>query len=187
MARRFVPYLAGLMTGLLSSGLLWLLLAPPRGSPIALRPPPTIVPIRVHVAGSVQNPGVYELERSSIVAQAIEAAGGPLTRANLDLVNLAAPLNDGAKVTVPSLDDMNSSTVDPVEVVELEPESEGLDLNTADVPELERLPGIGPSLAEKIVAYREANGPFGEVDDLLNVSGIGPAKLDAIRDLVEVH
>lgn len=180
------PYLAGQLSGLLSSGILFLLLSPPRGAPIALEGPPPPAPIRVHVAGSVRNPGVYELERYAIVAQAIEAAGGPLTRANLEPVNLAATLNDGAQVTIPSLDD-ESETSSPVTVVELEPDRERLDLNSASAPELERLPGIGPSLAEKIVDHRDANGPFHQIEDLLNVSGIGPAKLDAIRDLVEVR
>lgn len=187
MARRFVPYLAGLLSGLLSSGLLFLLLSPPRGTPISLQPPPLPAPIRVHVAGSVRNPGVYEFERGAIVAQAIEAAGGTLARANLEPVNLAAPLSDGAKVTIPSLDDVVDESEPAVAVVEHEPDREYLDLNTASAPELERLPGIGPALAEEIVGYRSAHGPFEELDDLLNVSGIGPAKLDAIRDLVEVR
>lgn len=187
MARRFIPYLAGLLSGLLSSGLLFLLLSPPRGTPISLQPPPPPPPIRVHVAGSVRNPGVYVLDRGAIVAQAIEAAGGQLARANLERVNLAATLSDGAKVTIPSMDDGLEEADPAVEVVEHEPDRQRLDLNSASAPELERLPGIGPALAEEIVEYRTANGPFEEVDDLLNVSGIGPAKLDAIRDLVEVR
>lgn len=187
MGRRFVPYLAGLLSGLLSSGLLFLLLSPPRGTPISLNPPPPPPPIRVHVAGSVHNPGVYELARDAIVAEAIEAAGGALERANLEPVNLAARLSDGAKVTVPSWDDVVEDAEPLVEVVEHEPDRELVDLNSASAPELERLPGIGPALAEEIVDYREANGPFEMLEDLLNVSGIGPAKLDGIRDLVDVQ
>lgn len=187
MARRLVPYLLGLFTGLLASGILYLMLSPPRGSPIALQPPPTPGPIRVHIAGSVNQPGVYSLDRRAIVAEAIEAAGGASVDANLELVNLAAPLSDGAKVTVPAVGDLSAGGEAPQPVVEPASSQERLDINSATAPELERLPGIGPSLAEEIVSFRNANGPFQTVDDLQHVSGIGPAKLDAIRDLVEVR
>ena len=132
--------------------------------------------IDVHVAGWVLSPGVVRVAPESIVADAIEAAGGLRPGALVDRINLAAPLRSGDQIVVPGPDAMTES-------------SEGggpLALNRASAKDLEELPGVGPVLAERIVAYREQNGPFAEVEDLLQVGGIGEAKLASIRDLVRV-
>ena len=186
MLQRLSTFLAGLLTGLLSTGLLLLLLSEPRGLPIELHPPPTPGPIRVHVAGAVAQPGVYELPNESHAQQAIEAAGGPLEGAVLDLVNLASPLEDGQQVYVPIEDD--SSPVIPTSVPAFtQVTGELININTATDVELESLPGIGPSLAQKIIEWREINGPFLNPEDLIQVSGIGQSKLELIKDLITVR
>ena len=131
--------------------------------------------IDVHVAGWVVSPGVVRVAPASIVADAIEAAGGFRPGALVDRINLAAPLRSGDQIVVPG----------PGALVE---SSEGgpLALNRASANDLEGLPGVGPVLAERIVAYREQNGPFTEIEDLLQVGGIGEAKLASIRDLVRI-
>jgi competence protein ComEA len=184
MLRRFGTYLGGLLTGLLVAGVLWLLIARPRGEPIRLLPPPTPGLLRVHVAGAVLNPGVYELERGSVVLDAVERAGGASAGAALDSINLAAPLEDGQQVYLPF---PTPTSVASSEAPNPTPASGAINVNSATAPELDQLPGIGPSLAQAIVEYRTAHGPFERVEDLLNVPGIGPAKLEAIRDLVTVR
>ncbi|MBM3123364.1 MAG: ComEA family DNA-binding protein, partial [Chloroflexi bacterium] len=167
-------------------GALWLLLSPPRGTPITLLPPSTPLPLRIHVAGAVAHPGIVELAPGARVAQAIEAAGGTLEGANPDGVNLAAALEDGDQVRVPWLSPATGeAAAGPAPGA---PETPGavVNLNTATLAELDRLPGIGPSLAREILAYREAHGAFASVDDLLLVPGIGPAKLAALRDCVRI-
>jgi competence protein ComEA len=185
MFRRGITFLAGILTGLLASGLLYILVSKPRGVPVQLLPPPTSRPVNVHVVGAVEAPGVYQLPRGAIVQDALEAAGGPAAEANLEGINLAAGLSDSQQVYVPSVGET------PPPVTRGSPANQPigealLNLNTATAPELERLPGIGPSLAKAIVEYRESHGPFQQAQDLLQVPGIGPAKMAQIEDLVTV-
>ena len=139
----------------------------------------------VHVAGAVAEPGVYDVRGPARVVDAIEAAGGPTPDAELDSLNLAAPLVDGQRIYLPVVGEIVAPIADGasggVRAV-----SGPIDLNTATPAELEELPGIGPATATAIVEHREGHGPFASVDDLSEVSGIGPAKLEAIRDLVRV-
>ena len=130
----------------------------------------------VHVAGAVAHPGLVTLPPDSRVADAVAAAGG-MTDAAVDTgINLAAPVSDGGQVIVPS--SVAGPGAPPVV-------DDGLvHVNQADAIDLERLPGVGPVLAERIVAHRDANGPFTAVEDLLDVPGIGEAKLAALRDLL---
>lgn len=135
--------------------------------------------VLVHVSGAVRSPGVYTLDSTARVVDAVDAAGGPTQEAQLHQLNLAALVVDGQQIRVP---------VEGEAVVPLAPTGEGpIDLNRADVIGLQALPGVGPSTAEAIVAYRDANGPFRSVDDLLDVPGIGPAKLSAMADAVVVR
>ena len=187
MIRRWSVFGAGLMMGLLAAGLVILLTSPEHGQPIQLLPPPTLSPIRVHVSGAVAQPGVYAMPRGAIVQDALNAAGGPTGDTALAAVNLAQPIQDGQHLTFPSQSDVaTSGTPDFPALVEpsSDPPGERIDLNQASAPELELLPGIGPSLAQKIIDYREEHGPFASVDDLLDVPGIGPAKLEAVKDQV---
>ena len=162
--------------------------------------------IYVHVAGSVKNPGVYRLKYGSRINDGIVAAGGATSAANLDVINLATVLNEGEQIYVPKrgekphvitnrpqpsgpwgatggvtsgatdAGDANNSTVPQI-----------ININLASVVELEQLPGVGPTTAKAIVAYREKNGAFLKVEDLLKVRGIGPAKLSEILPRARVN
>jgi competence protein ComEA len=129
--------------------------------------------ITVHVSGAVAWPGVVAVADDSRVADVVIAAGGATSDADLSGVNLAAQVRDGERVVVPSV-----SAAQPGGTF-----SDGrFDLNTADAVGFESLPGIGPVLAARIVSYREDNGMFESVEDLLDVPGIGESKLIGIRD-----
>ena len=182
----------GIVLGSLLASLAFWLALPPRGEPIVLEPPPptpTPAPLRVYVVGAVRRPGVFALPRGSRVEDAVAAAGGFTAAALRDAVNLAAPLQDGLRVYVPSrltpTPHVLTPTAAPLSTA-VAPE-ERIDLNTASAEALERLPRIGPALAQRIIAYREAHGPFQKVDDLLAVKGIGPTLLETIRPYVTVH
>jgi competence protein ComEA len=135
-----------------------------------------------HAAGAVVSPGVYELPPGARVADLLDAAGGPRADADVDQLNLAAVVADGERVYVPRVGEIVVSAAASGAVAPAGP----LDLNAATIDQLEALPGIGPATAEAIVAARAERGGFRSVDDLLDVRGIGPAKLAAIRDLVRV-
>lgn len=133
----------------------------------------------VHVAGEVTDPGVYHLAEGSRVVDAIELAGGSTAGADLSDLNLAAPVADGQQVYVPGPGETPTAGVGS--------NADGLiSLNNATADQLEGLPGVGPVLAERIVSHRESNGPFATVEDLLEVPGIGEAKLESMRDAVAV-
>jgi competence protein ComEA len=136
----------------------------------------------VHVTGAVLNPGVYQLPADAIWESALSAAGGVLAEADLDRINLAAPIEEGQHIFIPySPTDISSSTPAPPTILN---STEMLDINHATIAELESLPGIGPTLAKNIIEYREEYGLFLEPEDLLSVSGIGPSKLGQIRELI---
>lgn len=145
--------------------------------------PSPSVTIIVDVAGAVREPGVYEFAEGDRVIDAIDRAGGSMPKADLSLLNLAAPLVDGTQILVPKAGP-------PGAVVPggTTPGSSGglININTASETELETLSGIGEVLAATIIDYRTQNGPFASVEDLMDVSGIGPATLDEIRDQVTV-
>jgi competence protein ComEA len=145
--------------------------------------PSPAVTLIVDVAGAVHQPGVYEFVEGDRVIDAIEKAGGPMPKADLSLLNLAAPLADGTQILVPKAGPPGASIPGGGA-----PGSAGglLNINAASATELETLSGIGEVLAATIVEYRDQNGPFASVDDLLDVSGIGPATLEEIRDQVTV-
>ena len=150
-------------------------------------PPPTQLftatpyTLRVYVSGAVQNPDVYTLLQDSIVKDAIEAAGGPTGDADLERINLALPVSDGQQVHVPR----QGEDSPPVQPPSGQPSSGGkVNINTAGSDLLESLPGIGPALAQRIIDYRQAHGPFERIEDVTEVSGIGEATFEAIQDLI---
>jgi competence protein ComEA len=145
---------------------------------------PSGPPIIVDVTGWVHEPGVYEFAQGERVIDAVERAGGARNGADLSVLNLAAPLTDGTQVVVPKQGAAPAGTV-PGETGG-STTSGLININTASATEFETLSGIGEVLAGAIVDYRTENGPFASVDDLENVSGIGPATLEEIRDQVTV-
>ena len=131
----------------------------------------------VDVAGAVRRPGLYRLGQGTRVADALAAAGGATARAEVALVNLAAPLADGEQVVVPARGAVAASggTASP---------AAPLDLNSASLEQLDGLPGIGPTTAQKILDYRQAHGAFRSLEDLDAVPGIGPSRLAQLKGLV---
>ena len=138
----------------------------------------------VQAAGSVVSPGVYRLPANARVIDVIDAAGGLAPGADADRLALAARVSDGERVYVPRVGE--ALPAPPVGASSGSSESGPLDLNTASESDLDALPGVGPATAKAIVAYRSSHGPFTSVDQLLEVRGIGPAKLDQLGDLVTV-
>ena len=165
---------------------------------------PSSVNIMVYVSGEVVKPGVYVLLATARVIDALQAAGGATNHADLVVVNLAAPLVDAAQVFIPRMGSTPRVTLPrPHAGINL-PIAGGsggagagaggsatsaagiVDINSATLSDLDALPGVGPSTAQAIIDYRVANGPYASVDDLLNVRGIGPSKLAAMRARVRV-
>jgi competence protein ComEA len=160
--------------------------------------------ITVHVAGEVRFPGVVVITSSARVVDAVAAAGGATARADLDAVNLATPLVDAAQVYIPRRGETPRPFVirprpglnPPTAATGMSGGSAAsggatgaaiiIDLNNATEQQLDTLPGVGPSTARAILAYRVQHGPFSRIEDLLNIRGIGPAKLDALRGLVRI-
>ena len=164
-----------------------------QGDGAAAAPPAATAPIKVeedgggalvvHVAGAVRRPGVYRMRSGSRVDEAVTRAGGPRRRADLSALNLAAELDDGRQVLVPRRAPAGGAVV-----AGAAPVTPGvpLNLNTATPEQLDELDGIGPATAEQIVAYREAHGGFGTIEELDQVPGIGETRLASLRDQVRL-
>lgn len=138
----------------------------------------------VHVVGAVRRPGLYRLREGSRTADALERAGGATRKADLTVVNLAAPLSDGVQVVVPArLAAATAATGASRESSEVAPQGP-VRLSTATLEQLDALPGVGPVTAQKILDYRDENGGFASVDELDAVPGIGPARMEQLREAV---
>lgn len=144
--------------------------------------------LKVHVVGAVAHPGLYEIEPGSRVADALEKAGGATPAADLNQINLAAKLADGQQLVVPEAgaagvaagaggtgSGAGGGSGTPAV-------NQPININTATAEQLTALDGVGPKTAQKIIEYREANGGFKSVEELLEVPGIGPAKFEQIRN-----
>jgi competence protein ComEA len=176
---------SGILFGLFVAALVWVVARNPAGEAVTLRPVPTEAPIIIHITGAVPRPGVYALPQGARVQDAISAAGGFLAEADKTGINLARVLEDGEQIDIPF--GVGASIVLPTPGVEVvTSSSELIDINTASQSELESLPGIGPTTAQKIIAYREENGPFARIEDIINVSGIGPGTFERIKELITV-
>ncbi len=158
------------------------------GVPVAASPTPGPVPIFVDVAGWVRRPGVYEFTSAQRVIDAVDAAGGARPGADLMALNLAAPLTDGTQILVPKAGVAPVGTGAGTTIPGVGGTTGGglIDVNTASATELEELDGVGEVIAAAIVDYRTQNGPFTSVDQLEDVSGIGPSTMEGIRDSVTV-
>ena len=140
-------------------------------------PAPVAARLLVHVVGAVRHPGVYQLDDGARARDAVAAAGGATRRAALDGLNLAAPVADGEQVVVPV-----RGRQSPLGAAAAPGKPPVVRLNEADATALDALPGVGPATAQRIIAWRQEHGPFPSVDGLLDVPGIGEAKLAAMRD-----
>ena len=152
--------------------------------------PVFIEQIYIHVKGAVQNPGVYQLDKGKRVVDAVNAAGGSLPEGNLDLINLAALLQDGQEVIVyTSQEDQQQwqLTMDNVSGGGSSGNSGKININTATSEQLQTLTGIGPSKAEAIIKHREKHGLFATPESLLDVNGIGQKTLENLLDDITVQ
>ncbi len=166
---------------------------------------PSALTVFVHVTGQVVSPGLYELPMNARVYDAIEAAGGPTDSADTDAINLASPLIDGQQLLVPKpgelpppMDTANGQALDgqasqDSTAASVNPTGAGaasgggrVNINTATAEQLDTLPGVGPAIAQRIIEFRETHGGFTTVTDLRSVSGIGPAMMSKLQDLVTV-
>lgn len=178
------------MVSLVVGGVIGYFSHPQNAPPVIVSTPvqpssPTPAPLRVHVSGAVLNPDVYTLPPGSIVRDAVMAAGGPAPDADLEHINLAVELKDQQQVRVPRKGE--EATAGSEASSGSSGESSGLiNINTATAAQLETLPRIGPAMAQRIVEYREANGPFKTIEELQNVPGIGPATFNGLKDLITV-
>jgi len=159
----------------------------PRATPPASVPSTAVQgPVVVYVAGAVARPGVYPVGAGARVADAVGAAGGTTSEADLDPLNLAARLSDGDRIFVPRKGQAPPPVVGPGPTGGGSTPSGPVNLNTATAEQLEALSGVGPATAHAIVTWRQQHGRFRSVQDLLQVRGIGPAKLESLRDQVTV-
>jgi competence protein ComEA len=165
----------------------------PSGGPAASEPslPATTTPVTVtvHVAGQVAHPGVYAVPAGARVADVIIAAGGTSADADAEQLNLAARVADAERIYVPKLGETAAtagSAAGPAGTTGTTAGSGPVDLNTATAEQLEALPGVGPATSKAILSYRSSHGRFRSVTELLDVPGIGPAKLEALRPLVKI-
>ena len=211
MLGRYRQFLYGLLLSLLVTGALLVVSRRPPGHPVQLLEPPTPLPLRVHVTGGVAQPGVYALPRGSIWQDAISAAGGPTALADLNHVNLAQAIVDGDQIVVPELTPTATPrppTSTPIPTVTVGPGTPSptprptdtpapastaappagakININTATAAELEALPRIGPAIAQRIIDYRTEHGPFTTIEEIMDVTGIGPATFAAIQELITV-
>lgn len=153
--------------------------------------------IVVHVTGAVKNPGIVKLKEDSRIEDAIDAAGGLTEDSDISDVNLAYQLEDGVKIRIPTVDDKKSQKKTYIsedsgenvilgdEQLEENSSTSLVNINKATQTELETLPGIGPSIASKIIEYRESKGKFSKIEDIKNVTGIGESKFDNIKNLIK--
>ena len=152
----------------------------------------------IHITGSVKNPGIVKLKEGSRIEDAIEAAGGLTENADITKVNLAYVVEDGTKIKIPSASEEDIGDEDIIDsksgdniiieenTVSSNNSTQTININKATEKEFETLPGIGPSLASKIIEYRNQNGKFGSIEDIKNVNGIGNSKYEKIKDLITV-
>ena len=176
---------AGILFGLFLAALVWVVARNPSGEAVTLRPVPTDKPIVVHITGAVPRPGVYALPQGARIQDGISAAGGFLAEADKTNINLAELLEDGQKLDVPYIEGGSPVITTPVPEV-VTSTTELININTATAAELDTLPGIGPTTAQKIIDYRTQNGPFVNAEDIINVSGIGPGTYERIKTLITV-
>jgi len=180
----------GIFIGLIVSGLFYISVRAPEGVPVELLPSATPQPVVVYVTGAVKRPGVYRLPFESRLVDAVQLAGGFTNEANVSQVNLAKLLEDGEQIVISGATDIATPQLmiggNGLLFTPTPPAGKLVNINIASAEELDQLPGIGPTAAQKIIDFRLANGQFTRIEDLLKVPGIGPSTLDEIRGLVTI-
>jgi competence protein ComEA len=193
---RYRIYLFTMLIGLIALGgvVFWLRRPTPEAIEILPPPSPTSAPtatpatVTVYVSGAVIHPDVYTLPEGSRVKEAVEAAGGFAAQADRDRINLAQLLHDEEQVYVPRIGEESPPLATPVTRGSTSTSSGGrVNINTATAAELESLPSIGPVYAQRIIEYREHDGPFQQIEDIQQVRGIGEATFEKIKDLITVR
>ena len=196
---RYRGYILILLFGLVVLGVVFFFLRRPQPEPITILPPeptatslptPTPRPLCVYVSGAVARPDVYELPPDSIVKDAIEAAGGPTGEADLNRINLARRVQDEEQIYVPQKGEESLPVSSPSGPSVSSPSSQKGDkvnINTATAEELDTLPGVGPSIAQRIIDYRTTHGPFQSIEDIKEVKGIGDATFEELKDKITVR
>ena len=143
--------------------------------------------IIIHISGAVTNPGIIRMVAGERIADAIEKAGGCTQEADLKNVNLAYVVQDGTKIYIPSIGEENEKIIETNAgsgVLADGKENVKVNLNTASLIELQEIPGVGETTAQKIIDYREKNGKFKNIEDLKNVSGIGDSKFENMEEYI---
>lgn len=175
----------GMVVGLLAAGLILLVGSPVRGLPIRLQPAATIAPPTIYITGEITHPGVYTLPPHSRVSNAVDAAGGTLPSANNEAVNFAEVIWDGQRIVIPAKVEPSANSSDnSQDGIPTPSPANPLNINTATLEELQLLPGIGVTKAQNILDYRKQHGNFNTIEELLEVSGIGPGIFDKIKDRI---
>ncbi|MBI1800557.1 MAG: helix-hairpin-helix domain-containing protein, partial [Chloroflexi bacterium] len=151
------------------------------------RPSATPATLIVQVGGAVLNPGVVRLSEGARVDDALKAAGGAIGNADLSRLNLARHVNDGELIYVPQVGEPTPTVAAGGVRASPTPTGDKININTASADELDRLPGIGPALAQRMIEYRQANGPFERIEDVMKVRGIGPSQFESIKNLIVVR
>ena len=183
---RYRIHIMGALVSLLILAGAVIYLRRPTPQPIEIvEPSPSPIPtpgqLAAYITGAVVNPGVYYLPEGSRAEEALQAAGGPTAEADLDRINLARRVHDEEQIYVPRIGEEN------LPVPSGDPSGGSLiNINTASAAEMEALPGIGPTLAQRIIEYREDHGPFAAIEDVMNVHGVGEGLFSEIRDLITV-
>ena len=193
--KQVIYVLIGLLAGFVLAGALFIVTRMPSGEPVKLLPSPTQPSITIQIMGEVAHPGVYSFAQGSRVQDAVEAAGGLLSTADTSSVNLAAKLEDGQQINIPAgsgaasggLSSSSSNAPFLVLTTPTDPAGNLININTAMSAQLDLLPGIGPTTAQKIIDYRTQHGPFQKIEDIMNVPGVGPATFDNIKTLISVQ
>lgn len=188
--KTLVTGLIGIFLGLLIAGGLYLTVRSPAGYPVQLLPSSTPDPIIIYINGSVKRPGVYRLPPQSRMVDAVQIAGGFLDDAAIAQVNLARPLIDGEQIMIPGGKDYPTPQLEiggnGLLFTPTPPAGQLLNINIATIDQLDQLPGIGPTAAQKIVDFRTTNGFFERIEDIQKVPGIGPTVYAEISGLITV-
>ncbi|MBI9034193.1 MAG: helix-hairpin-helix domain-containing protein [Bacteroidales bacterium] len=181
MKKNFLLILFAFLISQLTTGLIILISTPPKGEYIQLFAAPTAAPIMVYITGEVLQPNIYEFIEPSRVKDLVEASGGFTEYADPESINLAAILFDGQQIHIPSFNDPGSI------ITESNLSFSKIDINSASLEELTSLPNIGEAKANAIIQYREENGRFTNVAEIINVPGIGESIYQKIIDLITIY